>query len=82
MSIHTHGEQVYRFNQVFFQKKAKKNYQETINQLKKIIRSFFIFNAGFFIVFILQIIFILAQAGIGKWINMVYNLAILAGLSI
>jgi len=56
MSIHSQGEQVYRFNQVFFQKKAQKNYRDTIFQFKKIIRSFFIFNAGFFSVFFLQIV--------------------------
>lgn len=55
MNIRLDGE-VYRFNQVFFQKKAKKNYLETTKQLKKIIRSFFIFNISFFSLFFIQII--------------------------
>jgi len=56
MPIHSQGEQIFRFNQVFFQKKAQKNYRETTNNFKKIIKSFFIFNVSFFIISLLQII--------------------------
>ena len=53
MNIHLDSE-VYRFNQVFFQKKANKNYSETSKQLKKIVKSFFIFNLSFFSLFFHQ----------------------------
>ncbi len=56
MSLHSQGEQVYRFNQLFFQKKAQKNYLETTHEFKKIIRSFFIFNISFFSIFFIQVI--------------------------
>ncbi|NGX27962.1 MAG: hypothetical protein K940chlam1_00134 [Candidatus Anoxychlamydiales bacterium] len=56
MRITSKGEQVYRFNQVFFQKKAHKNYKDTTDQLKKIIKSFFIFNISFFSLFFVEII--------------------------
>lgn len=55
MNIHLDSE-VYRFNQVFFQKKANKNYSQTTKQLKKIIKSFFIFNISFFSLFLVEII--------------------------
>ena len=55
MNIHL-GSEVYRFNQVFFQKKANKNYNQTTKQLKKIIKSFFIFNISFFSLFLVEII--------------------------
>jgi len=55
VNIHLDSE-VYRFNQVFFQKKATKNYNETSKKLKKIIKSFFIFNIGFFSLFLIEII--------------------------
>ena len=56
MKIHSKGEQVYRYNQVFFQKKAHKNYKNTTDQLIKNIRSFFFFNLSFFSLFFLEII--------------------------
>lgn len=56
MSINAQGEQVYRFNQVFFQKKAQKNYRDTIDEFKKVIRTFFIFNVSFFMIFVAQVI--------------------------
>ncbi|NGX33869.1 MAG: hypothetical protein K1060chlam1_00211 [Candidatus Anoxychlamydiales bacterium] len=55
MNIHLDSE-VYRFNQVFFQKKANKNYNETTKQLKKIVKSFFIFNLSFFSLFFVEAI--------------------------
>lgn len=55
MKVHLDSE-VYRYNQVFFQKKANKNYLETTTQLKKIIRSFFIFNISFFSLFLVEAI--------------------------
>jgi len=56
MITETQNEQTYRLNQIFFQKKAKKNYQETIYKLKKIIKSFFVFNLVFFSILVLQIV--------------------------
>lgn len=56
MSINSQGEQVFRTNQLFFQKKAQKNYRDTTDEFKKIIRTFFIFNASFFIIFIAQVL--------------------------
>lgn len=55
MKSHLDSE-IYRFNQVFFQKKANKNYNQTTKQLKKIIKSFFIFNISFFSLFLVQVI--------------------------
>jgi len=55
VNIHLDSE-VYRFNQVFFQKKATKNYNLTTKKLKKIIKSFFIFNISFFSLFLVEAI--------------------------
>lgn len=56
MSINSQGEQVYRFNQTFFQKKAQKNFKDTTDEFKKIVRSFFLFNISFFIIFLFQVV--------------------------
>ena len=50
------NEQVFRFNHLFFQKKAQKNFQETILSFKKILRSFLIFNFIFISVIFCQIV--------------------------
>lgn len=56
MSINSQEQQVYRYNQLYFQKKAQKNNKDTIEELKKIIKSFFLFNSSFFIIFIFQVL--------------------------
>jgi len=56
MRVNSKGEQIYRFNQVFFQKKADKNYKNTTENFKKIISFFFIFNISFFSLFFLEIL--------------------------
>jgi tetratricopeptide (TPR) repeat protein len=64
--MNTQNEQVYRLNQLFFQKKVHKNYNETIGHFKKIIKSFFIFNLSFFAAFFAQVLtfsFLLSSIG-------------------
>lgn len=56
MGLNSQGDEVLRTNQLFFQKKALKNYEATIDEFKKIIRSFFIFNASFFIIFLTEVL--------------------------
>jgi hypothetical protein len=56
MSLHAQGEQIYRYNQTFFHKKAQKNYKDSIDEFTKIIRSFFIFNISFFTIFVVQVL--------------------------
>ncbi|MBN2480056.1 MAG: hypothetical protein JXA94_07495 [Parachlamydiales bacterium] len=48
--------QVFRFNQVFFQKNAHKNFGQTLSGFKKILKSFAIFNIGFIFLFFSEIV--------------------------
>ncbi len=50
------SEQSYRFDQIFFQKQAHKNYQSTIKLFKSAAYSYSFFNIGFFLLFFVELL--------------------------
>jgi hypothetical protein len=61
------SEQVFRFDQLFFQKQANRNYQNTIKNLKVVLQKFAIFNLTFFTIFALEtVLFVVLFAALIK----------------